>query len=134
MTRRRNRIHYAIVLGLVIVAGCASRSPLSNGWPPLLVTYAGDTLWSLMLFLGTGLVWPKLSTAKVGIVVLFFSYGIEFSQLYDAAWIQACRETLLGAIFLGSGFVGSDFICYTVGVGLGVLAELNPFTQECSEK
>lgn len=62
-------------------------------------------------------------------VVLLFAFGIEFSQLYTAAWIQACRETLLGAIFLGSGFVGSDFICYTVGVGLGVLAERIPYTQ-----
>ena len=124
MKQRRNRLHYAIFTAIVIVAGCASRSELSDAWPPFVVQYAGDTLWSLMLFLGLGLLFPTLSTAIVATLVLVFAYGVEFSQLYSAKWIDSFRETFVGAITLGSGFKWSDFACYTIGCGVGVVGEV----------
>ena len=32
---------------------------------------------------------------------LLFSYAIEFSQLYQAEWINALRHTALGGLVLG---------------------------------
>lgn len=122
--KKRNRLHYAMFTGVVIIAGCASRSALSDSWPAFIVTYAGDTLWALMVFLGAGFVFPKLSTAAVGGIVLAFSFSIEFSQLYHAAWLDSFRNTFVGAVALGSGFLWSDFACYTIGCGIGVIGEV----------
>ena len=46
-------------------------------------------------------------------------FVIEFSQLYQADWINAVRATTIGALVLGSGFLWTDLVCYTIGVGLG---------------
>lgn len=124
MKTKRNRLHYAILAAVVIVTGCASRCYLSNSWPPFLVEYAGDTLWALMLFLGLGFLFPSLSTAVLAASVLLFSFGVEFSQLYQARWLNSFRQTLLGAVTIGDEFRWSDFACYTAGCGLGVIGEL----------
>jgi hypothetical protein len=122
--KRRNRLHYAMFTGVVIIAGCASRSALSESWAPFLVDYAGDTLWALMVFLGVGFLLPAASTVLVASAVLMFSFGVEFSQLYHAGWIDSFRNTFVGAVTLGSGFLWSDFACYTIGCGIGVIGEL----------
>jgi hypothetical protein len=57
------------------------------------------------------------------LISLLFSYGIEFSQLYKAQWIDNLRHTLFGRLVLGDTFLWSDLLCYTVGVALGVLIE-----------
>ena len=124
MSIRRNRLHYAMFTGVVIIAGCASRSSLSDSWPAFITEYAGDTLWTLMIFLGLGFLFPTMRTWKIAAVALLFSYGVEISQLYQADWINSFRNTFLGAVILGSGFLWSDFVCYTVGCGIGVLGEV----------
>jgi hypothetical protein len=124
MKIERNRLHYAMMTGLVIVAGCASRSELSASWPQFIQTYGGDTLWALMIYLGLGFIFPRLRIAAVASIVLVFAFGVEFGQLYRAPWIEAFRETFVGAVSIGSGFLWSDFVCYTVGCGVGVLAEV----------
>jgi hypothetical protein len=124
MQLKRSRLHYAILTALVIVAGCASRSALSDWWHPFVREYSGDTLWSLMVFLGLGFLFPRLSTRALAAIVLMFAFGIELSQLYRAEWIDAFRETFLGAVMIGSGFLWSDFGCYTVGCAMGVAGEM----------
>lgn len=44
-----------------------------------------------------------------------FFYGIELSQLYHALWIDAIRNTTLGGLIIGFGFLWSDLVCYTIG-------------------
>jgi len=61
----------------------------------------------------------------VAIVSLLFSFAIEFSQLYKAPWIDNIRPTLFGRLVLGSTFNLGDLLCYTVGVGIGVIVDLN---------
>lgn len=92
--------------------------------PRFIVEYAGDTLWALAAFIGIGFLLPKGNTLPVASLALLFSYAIETSQLYQAPWIQQVRHTLLGGLILGYGFLWSDLICYTIGVGLGALVEL----------
>lgn len=86
--------------------------------------YAGDTLWALTVFLGIGFLAPTMPTFKVAIVSVLFSYFIEVGQLYQAPWINHLRHTVLGGLILGNGFLWSDLLCYTVGVGLGAGAEI----------
>jgi hypothetical protein len=54
---------------------------------------------------------------------LLFCYGIEFSQLYKAPWIDNLRHTLFGRLALGDTFLWGDMLCYTVGVGIGIITE-----------
>ncbi len=53
-----------------------------------------------------------------------FSVAIELSQLYHAPWIDSIRQTTLGGLILGFGFLWSDLACYAVGVVLGVLVDV----------
>ena len=124
MSMRRNRLHYAMFTGIVIIVGCLSRSDLSNSWPVFITKYAGDTLWTLMIFLGLGFLFPTMRTWKIAAASLLFSYGVEISQLYQAPWINSIRGTFIGAVILGSGFIWSDFVCYSVGCGIGMLGEV----------
>jgi Protein of unknown function (DUF2809) len=41
-----------------------------------------------------------------------------------APWIDSIRQTILGGLILGFGFLWSDFACYAVGVALGVMIEV----------
>jgi hypothetical protein len=107
---------------LVVAGGLASRHiPVSaTSWIKL---YLGDSLWALMVFIAIGIVLNKLSSRKTAILALAFSYLIEISQLYHAAWIDAIRHTSIGGLILGFGFLWSDLVCYFVGIAVGFLVE-----------
>jgi hypothetical protein len=119
----RYRPYYLIWIALVVVAGCASRSAIAEYWPDFIALYAGDALWSLMFFLGLGILLPSARTFAIALAVIVFSFGIEVSQLCHADWLEAFRNTLPGALLMGSDFLWSDLVCYTAGVGIGVSGE-----------
>ena len=118
----RNRILYLILIITTMILGISSRK-FGSYLPVLFRDYAGDTLWALMVFWGIGFLFLKISTGKAAIAALLFSYAIEFSQLYQAEWINVLRHTTLGGLVLGFGFLWSDLVCYTVGVLAGGLIE-----------
>ncbi|MGR4024583.1 DUF2809 domain-containing protein, partial [Bacillus sp. ZZQ-131] len=92
--------------------------------PHLLNDYLGDALWALMIFTGFGFLFLKTETKKLSFISLMFCYGIEVSQLYHAEWIDSMRATTLGGLVLGYGFLWSDLVAYTIGVGVGILCEV----------
>jgi len=118
----RNRFIYSLLLVVTISAGLASRH-FPGILPHWVQLYLGDTLWALMAFLLFGFFFPKKSTLWVAIAALVFSFCIELSQLYHASWIDAFRANRLGGLILGFGFLWSDLVCYTVGVGFGYVME-----------
>ena len=122
MTPPRHRFVYAIALVAVIAAGLASRR-FGNAQPVFVATYAGDTLWAAMAFVGLGLLFPRRPTRTLALAALVFAYADETSQLYHAPWIDAIRATTPGALVLGYGFLWSDIACCTVGVGVAAAAE-----------
>ena len=103
--------------------GLASRSRMADALPEFLATYSGDALWALLVFLGIGFLCPKWPTFAVGLAALVFAFGIELSQLYQADWINGIRATRPGALVLGAGFLWTDLLCYSVGIGVGVALE-----------
>ncbi len=119
---RRNVLAWVSLILLVVCLGIGSRR-FASRLPGFLVAYAGDTLWALATFLGFGLVRPRASTWRVGLLAISFSVLIEVSQLYHAAWIDSIRRTTVGGLVLGFDFVWSDLACYAVGVSLGILIE-----------
>ncbi|QUW29275.1 DUF2809 domain-containing protein [Bacillus cereus] len=122
MNTKRNRLLYAIFTILVIILGLSSRK-FAFALPELLNDYLGDALWALMIFIGFGFLFPKIETKKLAFISLIFCYGIEMSQLYHAEWIDNIRATTLGGLVLGYGFLWSDLVAYTIGVGVGLIFE-----------
>ncbi|MGQ7724357.1 MULTISPECIES: ribosomal maturation YjgA family protein [unclassified Bacillus (in: firmicutes)] len=123
MNTKRNRVVYALFTIVIIILGLSSRK-FAFALPHLLNDYLGDALWALMIFTGFGLLFPKTETKKLAFISLMFCYGIEASQLYHAEWIDSMRATTLGGLVLGYGFLWSDLVAYTIGVGVGVLCEV----------
>ena len=122
MNMKRNRLLYAMFTILVIILGLSSRK-FAFALPALLNDYLGDALWALMIFIGFGFLFPKIEMKKLAFVSLMFCYGIEVSQLYHAEWIDSIRATTLAGLVLGYGFLWSDLVAYTIGVGVGFLFE-----------
>ncbi len=119
---RRSRLLYVLAVSLVVVMGLASRR-YASALPSFLAEYAGDTLWAVMVFVAIGSIAVNWPTSRVGAATLLVSYGVEVSQLYHATWIDGIRNTRLGALALGYGFLWSDMACYTMGVVLCVAIE-----------
>jgi glycopeptide antibiotics resistance protein len=45
-----------------------------------------------------------------------FSFAIECSQLYSSDWINSIRNTVIGALILGRGYLTVDLVRYTFGI------------------
>ena len=121
-TKNRSRRNYFLLLILTMLAGLASRR-FSGLLPEFLQSYVGDTLWALMVFWMMCFVFTKKSSAWIAVASIIFSFGIEISQLYHAPWIEAIRNTTPGGLVLGFGFLWSDLVCYSTGIGLGLFFE-----------
>jgi hypothetical protein len=113
---------YAALALAVIAAGLLWRSGLIP-LPEWLSNNGGDALWALMVFLGFGFLLPRASTPVVASLALAFAWGVEFSQLYQAPWIDAVRATIPGRLVLGNTFNWPDLPAYAAGVVVGALAE-----------
>jgi Protein of unknown function (DUF2809) len=118
----RNRIVSAALLTLVAILGLGSRRFAAN-LPQAIAAYTGDTAWALAVFLGLGLLFPRVTTWRIALLTLIISYLVEFSQIYHAIWIDTIRDHPLGHLALGSGFDRKDLVCYAAGVGIAVLID-----------
>ncbi|MFZ7132303.1 MAG: DUF2809 domain-containing protein [Eubacteriales bacterium] len=122
MNIMRSRLRYFISISITILLGLSSRQ-FDYLLPRFVREYSGDILWALMIFLLCGFIFRNISTNKAVISSLIFCFLIEASQLYQASWINAIRNTTLGGLVLGYGFLWSDLICYSIGVIIGVVLE-----------
>lgn len=123
MAYKRNRLLYAVMIIIVVVLGLCARR-MADVIPDFLDTYLGDALWAAMIFLGFGFIFKVAATRIVALIAISFCYLIELSQLYHANWIDRIRETTLGGLILGYGFLWSDLLAYSIGIGICVMIEL----------
>lgn len=107
----------------VIVLGMASRK-FPFLFPAVLGKYPGDALWALMVFIGLAFIRPRASTARLSILAFAVSCADEFSQIYQAPWINAIRHTTIGHLVLGSTFSWFDMVAYAVGVLIGAILDI----------
>ncbi len=119
---RRPPLFTVGLLATTIVLGLGSRR-FGAVLPGFIASYAGDTLWALALFLFLGFLLPRMTTGRVAALTFAGSLLVEISQLYHAPWIDSVRQTTIGGLILGFGFLWSDLACYAAGVGLGVALE-----------
>ncbi len=117
----RHRFVYGCLLVSALLLGLASRRFFGD--IAFVKLYVGDSLWALMVFFGFAFLFPRWLTRTTASVALLFCFGIEFSQLYHAPWIDAIRATTLGGLVLGFSFVWSDLLCYSIGIAVGVFID-----------
>jgi hypothetical protein len=119
---KRKSLLYGGMALIVMALGLYSRKK-ANLIPDFLDTYLGDSLWALMIFFILGFIFRSMKPRKIALMGLSFCYLIELSQLYKADWIDKIRETTLGGLILGYGFLWSDLAAYAVGIGTGIIIE-----------
>ena len=119
MNHKRNRLLYMIMAFVVICLGLLSRR-MTDHLPDLINLVLGDALWALMIYLLLGMVFRNWPVKKVAVVGLAFCFMIEISQLYHEPWIDNIRSTTLGGLVLGFGFLWSDLVAYSIGIGFGI--------------
>jgi len=112
---RNIRIAYLIAIVITISLGLASRR-WSTLLPSFVAQNAGDILWAMMVYFGFRLLLVHKSTLIAIWLSFLFSFGVEFSQLYQEDWINQIRGTTLGALVLGKGFLVEDLVRYTAGI------------------
>jgi hypothetical protein len=114
----KTRLRYLNLIVITIILGLLSRH--IKGIP----LFIGDVLWATMIYFGFRFLFIKKSIRWVTIASLLFCYAIEFSQLYQAPWINNIRHTVIGGLILGEVFLWGDMLSYTAGVGIAVCVEL----------
>lgn len=121
--KHSSRMLYLSAVILTVVLGLASRQyeAVLPGW---LAAHAGDALWAAMIYWGLRLLTWRRRPFLAAIGALLFSYFIECSQLYQADWINHIRDTALGALILGHGFLVADLWRYTAGVGIALVLDI----------
>jgi hypothetical protein len=117
MNPARNRIVYLLSVATVILLGLSSRK-YAGYLPEYINTYLGDALWAVMIYLFTAVLLNDRKPSQIAFVSWLFCYLIEISQLYHAPWIDAIRNTRLGGLVLGFGFLWTDIIADTMGIGV----------------
>lgn len=115
MGRLKARIVYAIVTVLMIVAGLATRQ-WGNYLPEFVALHGGDAIWAAMIYSGFRFLAPHKPLGWALACSIIFCYAIETSQLYQADWIRAIRDTRLGSLVLGNGFLFIDLVRYAAGI------------------
>ncbi|MGH7237699.1 MAG: DUF2809 domain-containing protein [Candidatus Saccharimonadales bacterium] len=114
----KSRTIYLISIIFTIVLGLLSRH--IQGVP----LFVGDILWATMVYFMLRLLFISKPVRFIILTSLFFCYAVEFSQLYQAPWINSIRHTVIGGLVLGEVFLWGDMLSYTIGIAIAVLAEL----------
>jgi hypothetical protein len=110
-----NRIIYLPVILITIILGLSSRK-FTHELPFFVVDHFGDSLWAALVYFGFRTLFVQRGLFFSILIALVFSYAIEFSQLYQADWINCLRDTTFGALVLGKGFLLIDLVRYLVGI------------------
>lgn len=119
----RSRVKLFFLLLFVVAAGLFSRSEHASILPVFVQTYAGDTLWAIALYLFLALFAPGAGAKELFFLSLVISFAVEFSQMYQAEWINSVRHTRVGGLILGFGFKWSDLLCYSSGILLSFVID-----------
>ncbi len=85
---------------------------------PLIRQYGGDTIWAGMFLFFLRMIFLHITLWKLAALAYTLGVADELSQLYRAPWANEIRQTTIGRLLFGAGFLWSDLLCYAVGVGM----------------
>ncbi|RKR08480.1 uncharacterized protein DUF2809 [Flavobacterium sp. 90] len=108
---KKSRVYYSILFLMTIFLGIMSRKI------PQVPLITGDFLYAVMIYFLMRIAFPDKKSLYIIITALLICYCIEFVQLYQGNWMIELRKTLFGRYVLGQGFLWSDILAYTFGIG-----------------
>lgn len=108
----KTRIWYSCEIILLVALGLLSRKL------PILPPCVGDALWAMVMYCCWRILLIRKAAVLSAIIALSASFLIELSQLLRWQWLVDLRATTLGHLLLGQGFLWSDLLAYTVGIGI----------------
>ena len=76
----------------------------------------GDALWAMTVFCIWRIVLVKKELRLIAVVSLTHSFLVEFSQLIRWPWLVSFRNTFIGHMMLGQGFLWTDLLAYLIGI------------------
>ena len=110
---------YFVLTAVSLIIGWSVRHLLWAYLPDCINFWIGDFIWAMMLYFACCTIFSPKGAKFCVISTLIFCYAIEVSQLYKAEWIDAIRNTTIGGLILGHGFLWSDIAAYTGGILTG---------------
>ncbi|TQK63965.1 uncharacterized protein DUF2809 [Brevibacillus sp. AG162] len=121
--RWRDRVAYIVTVFAVMALGLGSRV-FADVLPVFVAEHFGDALWASMIYFGFRTCYAHKKISFALWCSLAFCFAIEGSQLYQAGWLTYLRETTIGALVLGKGFLTADLVRYTAGTVVSSLIDL----------
>lgn len=110
-----NKWLYLIAIIVTMILGLGTRE-FNTFFPAFIAVHGGDFLWAMMVYWGFRFLFVRRSIHIAFLLSIIFSFSIEFSQLYQANWINQIRASIIGALILGKGFLLLDLIRYSCGI------------------
>lgn len=105
-----------------IILGIGSRE-YASVLPHIIARHFGDALWAALIYFGLRALLVRKSVLQTFLLSLGFCIAIECSQLYQAAWINVIRSTMLGGLILGRGFLYIDLVRYAAGIVIAYVVD-----------
>lgn len=128
----RSRLLVLIAILLSITLGLVSRSTLIRN--AYLESHAGDALWAMMVYFGFAFLLPRTSIFALLILAASFCLGIELSQRCNHPLLADLRDTRVGALVLGRGFLWIDLLRYSAGIFIALLLDLSILCKPATER
>jgi hypothetical protein len=110
-----------ICFGLIIL-GLASRK-YQSFLPEFINLYLGDAIWAMMVYYFFRIFAFKTGILNHGYFCLIYCYLTEISQIYHSPLIDSIRNTTIGGLVLGFGFLWSDIVSYSIGLIIACLLD-----------
>ena len=110
----KKRIIYCIIFIFLTWLALATRTH-RQWFHPVIIEYGGDTIWAGMFLFFLRMIFLKATLWKLALISYALGVADELTQLYRAPWANAVRETWLGRLLFGAGFLWSDILCYAIG-------------------
>ncbi|MET8048923.1 DUF2809 domain-containing protein [Streptosporangium sp. NPDC005286] len=110
---QRTRLLAALAAALTIAAGLTVRA-VTGGW---FGKYAGDALYTVLVYALIVLVWPRITPARAALGALAFSWAVELAQLTPVP-AALSEVSVVARLVLGSTFGAADLVAYAAGAAL----------------
>lgn len=116
------RVTYILLAIVTIIIALIIRK-LWTHLPFWINIWIGDFLWAVMLYFAMIAVFMPKNRWKATAYLIVFCWIIEISQEWHTEWLDAFRQTYIGGLLLGHGFLWSDIISYTMGALVAYLID-----------
>ncbi|MBL7813510.1 MAG: DUF2809 domain-containing protein [Saprospiraceae bacterium] len=100
----KNRLFY-LLLAVFTAAFALYLRSIWQHLPFFINIWIGDFLWAIMVFWLSRIVFLRTESQKLTLSLIVFCWFVEASQTFHTPSLDAFRDTTLGGLLLGHGFL-----------------------------